>query len=60
MDETLRFPRVGAERFLREITIAARAYSRYLLLRHNPEPSIKPAVNSVRVELARPVGEQQE
>ena len=37
---------------------AIRAYSRYLALRYNPEPSIKPAVDSVRAELARLVGEQ--
>jgi tetratricopeptide (TPR) repeat protein len=37
---------------------AIKAYSHYLVLRYNPEPSIKPAVDSVRVELARLVGEQ--
>jgi len=33
------------------------AYSQYLALRYNPEPSVKPAVDSVRAELARLVGE---
>jgi serine/threonine-protein kinase len=37
---------------------AIMAYSRYLVLRYNPEPSIKPAVDSVRAELGRLVGEQ--
>ena len=37
---------------------AIRAYRHYLALRYNPEPSVKPAVDSVRAELARLVGEQ--
>jgi tetratricopeptide (TPR) repeat protein len=37
---------------------AIRAYRHYLALRYNPEPSVKPAVDSVRAELGRLVGEQ--
>jgi serine/threonine-protein kinase len=36
---------------------AIRAYSHYLALRYNPEPSIKPEVDRVRAELARLVKE---
>ena len=37
---------------------AIEAYSHYLALRHNPEPAVKPEVDSVRAELARLVGER--
>jgi Protein kinase domain len=37
---------------------AIRAYSHYLALRYNPEPSIKPEVDRVRAELARLVQEE--
>jgi tetratricopeptide (TPR) repeat protein len=37
---------------------AIEAYRRYLALRTNPEPSIKPQVEQVRTELARLVGEE--
>ncbi len=37
---------------------AIKAYSHYLTLRYNPEPSMKPEVDRVRAELARLVGEQ--
>jgi len=37
---------------------AIRAYSHYLALRYNPEPSIKPEVERVRAELARLVKER--
>jgi tetratricopeptide (TPR) repeat protein len=36
---------------------AIRAYQRYLALRPNPEPAVKPEVEQVRTELARLVGE---
>jgi hypothetical protein len=36
---------------------AIKAYSHYLALRYNPEPSIKPEVDRVRAELAQLVGE---
>ena len=36
---------------------AIRAYERYLSLRANPEPSVKPIVDGVRAELAKLVGE---
>jgi hypothetical protein len=36
---------------------AIRAYSHYLALRYNPEPSVKPEVDRVRGELAQLVGE---
>jgi hypothetical protein len=36
---------------------AIRAYSHYLALRYNPEPSLKPQVDQVRAELARLVKE---
>jgi hypothetical protein len=36
---------------------AIKAYSHYLALRHNPEPTVKPEVGRVRSELARLVGE---
>jgi serine/threonine-protein kinase len=36
---------------------AIKAYSHYLALRYNPEPSVKPEVNRVRAELAQLVGE---
>ncbi len=36
---------------------AIEAYSHYLALRYNPEPSVKPEVDRVRVELARLAGE---
>ena len=36
---------------------AIKAYSHYLALRYNPEPSVKPEVDRVRAELARLVGE---
>jgi hypothetical protein len=36
---------------------AIKAYSHYLALRYNPEPSVKPDVDRVRAELARLVGE---
>jgi hypothetical protein len=35
---------------------AIRAYQHYLALRSNPEPAVRPAVDSVRAELARPAG----
>jgi hypothetical protein len=37
---------------------AIEAYRRYLALRPDPEPAIKPQVEQVRAELARLVGEQ--
>jgi hypothetical protein len=37
---------------------AIEAYRRYLALRTNPDPSIKPQVEQVRAELARLVGEE--
>ena len=36
---------------------AIKAYTLYLALRYNPEPSVKPEVDRVRAELARLVGE---
>jgi hypothetical protein len=36
---------------------AIRAYNRYLELRADPEPAVKPIVDEVRAELARLVGE---
>jgi hypothetical protein len=36
---------------------AIKAYSHYLALRYNPEPSVKPEVDRVRAELAQLVGE---
>ena len=33
------------------------AYSQYLAMRYNPEPSVKPEVDRVRAELAGLVGE---
>ena len=36
---------------------AIKAYSHYLALRYNPEPSVKPEVDRVRAELASLVGE---
>ncbi|MEP7326902.1 MAG: serine/threonine-protein kinase [Gemmatimonadota bacterium] len=36
---------------------AIKAYSHYLALRYNPEPSVKPEVDQVRAELARLVGD---
>jgi tetratricopeptide (TPR) repeat protein len=36
---------------------AIRAYNRYLELRPDPEPAVKPVVDAVRAELARLVGE---
>jgi serine/threonine-protein kinase len=36
---------------------AIKAYTHYLALRYNPEPSIKPEVDRVRAELAQLVGE---
>ena len=36
---------------------AIKAYSHYLALRYNPEPSVKPEVDRVRAELALLVGE---
>jgi TolB-like protein len=39
---------------------AIKAFSHYLALRYNPEPSVKPEVDRVRAELARLVGERDE
>ena len=36
---------------------AVRAYQHYLVLRSDPEPSVKPEVERVRSELARLLGE---
>jgi len=36
---------------------AIRAYNRYLELRADPEPAVKPVVDEVRAELGRVVGE---
>jgi hypothetical protein len=36
---------------------AIKAYSHYLALRYNPEPSVKPEVDRVRAEMAQLVGE---
>ena len=38
-------------------TNAIRAYQHYLALRDDPEPSVRPEVDAVRVELATLVGE---
>jgi tRNA A-37 threonylcarbamoyl transferase component Bud32/tetratricopeptide (TPR) repeat protein len=37
--------------------VAIEAYTRYLLLRYDPEPSVRPAVERVRAELVRLVAE---
>lgn len=47
--------RLGAQIGRRENAI--RAYQTYLLLRHNPEPSMQPEIDRVRAELARMTGE---
>jgi hypothetical protein len=36
---------------------AIKAYTHYLALRYQPEPSVKPEVDRVRAELAQLVGE---
>ncbi|MSR07183.1 MAG: hypothetical protein EXR93_08980 [Gemmatimonadetes bacterium] len=41
-----------------DTTGAVKAYSHYLALRYDPEPSIKPEVDRIRAELARLVAER--